>query len=118
MPITMKSKRFKQFQKMKNDGAQKGDIVEQICKALTIHAEIEEEISIRPPAMRSLKRRGFADEAKSSTPRSRALWNSCKMPIPLTNCSTPSQGPLRICDPSRQGRGRGDVPQDQKTTST
>src|SRR3979409_1684888 len=35
---------FKQFQKMKDDGAQKGDIVEQICKALTVHAEIEEEI--------------------------------------------------------------------------
>ena len=35
---------FKQFQKMKNDGAQKGDIVEQICEALTVHAEIEEEL--------------------------------------------------------------------------
>jgi len=35
---------FKQFQKLKNDGAQKADIVEQICKALTVHAEIEEEI--------------------------------------------------------------------------
>jgi hemerythrin superfamily protein len=35
---------FKQFQKMKNDGAQKGEIVQQICKALKVHAEIEEEI--------------------------------------------------------------------------
>src|SRR5258706_15143990 len=35
---------FKQFQKMKNDGAQKADIVEQICEALTVHAEIEEEL--------------------------------------------------------------------------
>jgi len=35
---------FKQFQKTKNDGAGKADIVEQICKALTVHAAIEEEI--------------------------------------------------------------------------
>ena len=35
---------FKQFQKAKNDGSRKGEIVEQICKALTVHAEIEEEI--------------------------------------------------------------------------
>jgi hemerythrin superfamily protein len=35
---------FKQFQKMKDGAAQKADIVEQICKALTVHAEIEEEI--------------------------------------------------------------------------
>ena len=35
---------FKQFQKAKDGGAGKADIVEQICKALTVHAEIEEEI--------------------------------------------------------------------------
>jgi hemerythrin superfamily protein len=35
---------FKQFQKAKNDGSRKGEIVEEICKALTIHSEIEEEI--------------------------------------------------------------------------
>ena len=35
---------FKQFQKAKNDGSRKGEIVEQICQALTVHAEIEEEI--------------------------------------------------------------------------
>jgi hemerythrin superfamily protein len=34
---------FKQFQKMRN-GARKGGIVQQICTALTVHAEIEEEI--------------------------------------------------------------------------
>jgi len=35
---------FKQFMKMKKDGAQKGELLEQICTALTIHAKIEEEI--------------------------------------------------------------------------
>ena len=34
---------FKQFQKMRN-GTRKGDLVRQICTALTVHAEIEEEI--------------------------------------------------------------------------
>ena len=35
---------FKQFMKMKKDGKQKADLIEQICNALTVHAEIEEEI--------------------------------------------------------------------------
>ena len=35
---------FKQFMKMKKDGAQRGELIEQICNALTVHAEIEEEI--------------------------------------------------------------------------
>ena len=35
---------FKQFQKAKDGGSQKADIVQQICKALSVHAEIEEEI--------------------------------------------------------------------------
>jgi len=35
---------FKKFFKMKNDGTQKGELIEQICDALTVHAEIEEEI--------------------------------------------------------------------------
>ena len=35
---------FKQFFKMKKDGAQKSELIEQICTALTVHAEIEEEI--------------------------------------------------------------------------
>ena len=37
-------KLFKQFQKAKDDGQSKADIVEQICNALTVHAEIEEDI--------------------------------------------------------------------------
>ena len=35
---------FKQFFKMRKDGAQKGDLIDQICTALSVHAEIEEEI--------------------------------------------------------------------------
>jgi hemerythrin superfamily protein len=35
---------FKQFMKMKKDGAQKSELLEQICTALSVHAEIEEEI--------------------------------------------------------------------------
>jgi len=34
---------FKQFQKLRN-GARKGDLIQKICTALTVHAEIEEEI--------------------------------------------------------------------------
>ena len=56
---------FKQFQKVKNDGAQKADIVEQICKALTVHAEIEEEI-FYPAARDALAEKGddMLDEAE------------------------------------------------------
>jgi len=35
---------FKQFFKLKKGGAQKEELIEQICNALTVHAEIEEEI--------------------------------------------------------------------------
>lgn len=35
---------FKQFQKAKKDGGEKAGIVEHICDALSVHAEIEEEI--------------------------------------------------------------------------
>ena len=35
---------FKQFQKLKRDGAQKHELVRQICTALTVHSELEEEI--------------------------------------------------------------------------
>ena len=56
---------FKQFQKVKNDGAGKTDIVEQICKALTVHAEIEEEI-FYPAARDALAEKGedLLDEAE------------------------------------------------------
>lgn len=37
-------KLFKQFQKSARDGARKDEIVRKICMALTVHAEIEEEI--------------------------------------------------------------------------
>ena len=35
---------FKQFMKMKKDGTQKSDLIDKICNALSVHAEIEEEI--------------------------------------------------------------------------
>ncbi len=37
-------KLFRQFQKSSRDGARKRELVLQICTALTVHAEIEEEI--------------------------------------------------------------------------
>jgi hemerythrin superfamily protein len=37
-------KLFSQFQKSKRDGSRKQELVRQICTALTVHAEIEEEI--------------------------------------------------------------------------
>ena len=54
---------FKQFQKMRN-GARKGGIVQQICTALTVHSEIEEEIFY--PAVREAldqKDESMMDEA-------------------------------------------------------
>ena len=56
---------FKQFQKAKNDGSQKSDIVQQICKALSVHAEIEEEI-FYPAARDALEEQGedMIDEAE------------------------------------------------------
>lgn len=57
-------KLFKQFQKSRHDGARKSDIVQRICTALTVHAEIEEEIFY--PAMRDAladKDESLMDEA-------------------------------------------------------
>ena len=56
---------FKQFQKAKNNSDQKAEIVEQICKALTVHAEIEEEI-FYPAARDALGEKGedTMDEAE------------------------------------------------------
>lgn len=57
-------KLFKQFQKLKQDGTRKSDVVHRICTALTVHAEIEEEIFY--PAMRdalSDKDESLMDEA-------------------------------------------------------
>ena len=56
---------FKQFQKAKNDSGQKAGIVERICEALTVHAEIEEEI-FYPAARGALEEKGedMLDEAE------------------------------------------------------
>ncbi|HXJ02418.1 MAG TPA: hemerythrin domain-containing protein [Micropepsaceae bacterium] len=56
---------FKQFQKSKDGDARKAGIVEQICKALTVHAEIEEEI-FYPAARDALAEKGedMLDEAE------------------------------------------------------
>jgi|SRR5689334_4841396 hemerythrin superfamily protein len=57
-------KLFKQFQKMSRDGSRKTEIVRQICTALTIHAEIEEEI-FYPAVREALGEKGesLMDEA-------------------------------------------------------
>ena len=56
---------FKQFQKAKNDDSTKSDIVEKVCKALSVHAEIEEEI-FYPAARDALDEKGedMLDEAE------------------------------------------------------
>jgi hemerythrin superfamily protein len=56
---------FKKFEGMKDDNAEKGDIVEQICEALSVHAEIEEEI-FYPAARDALSEKGddLLDEAE------------------------------------------------------
>jgi hemerythrin superfamily protein len=57
-------KLFKQFQKMSRDGGRKMEIVQQICMALTVHAEIEEEI-FYPAVREALGEKGesLMDEA-------------------------------------------------------
>ena len=56
---------FKQFQKVKKNGGDKAGIVEQICDALSVHAEIEEEI-FYPAARDALSEKGedMLDEAE------------------------------------------------------
>jgi hemerythrin superfamily protein len=56
---------FKQFRKAKDDDSQKAGIVGQICTALTVHAEIEEEI-FYPAARDALAEKGedMLDEAE------------------------------------------------------
>ena len=56
---------FKQFQTAKKDGGEKAGIVEQICDALSIHAEIEEDI-FYPAARDALAEKGedMLDEAE------------------------------------------------------
>ena len=56
---------FKKFQKAKDDDSAKTDIVQQICKALTVHAEMEEEI-FYPAAREALAEKGedMLDEAE------------------------------------------------------
>lgn len=57
-------KLFRQFQKMSRDGGRKTEIVRQICTALTVHAEIEEEI-FYPAVREALGEKGesLMDEA-------------------------------------------------------
>ena len=56
---------FKQFEKAKEGGGDKAGIVEQICDALSVHAEIEEEI-FYPAARDALTEKGedMLDEAE------------------------------------------------------
>ena len=56
---------FKQFQKAKKDEGDRAGIVEQICDALSVHAEIEEEI-FYPAAREALSEKGedMLDEAE------------------------------------------------------
>jgi hemerythrin superfamily protein len=56
---------FKKFESAKDDNAEKADIVEQICDALSTHAEIEEEI-FYPAAREALSEKGedLLDEAE------------------------------------------------------
>lgn len=57
-------KLFKQFQKLSRDGGRKTEIVRQICTALTVHSEIEEEI-FYPAVREALGEKGecLMDEA-------------------------------------------------------
>jgi hemerythrin superfamily protein len=56
---------FKKFQQAKDGDSAKADIVQQICKALSVHAEIEEEI-FYPAARDALDEKGedMLDEAE------------------------------------------------------
>ena len=56
---------FKKFEGAKDDDSEKADIVAQICEALSVHAEIEEEI-FYPAAREALSEKGedLLDEAE------------------------------------------------------
>jgi hemerythrin superfamily protein len=56
---------FEKFEDAKDDDAEKADIVAQICEALSVHAEIEEEI-FYPAAREALNEKGedLLDEAE------------------------------------------------------
>jgi len=56
---------FKKFESAKDDNSAKADIVAQICEALSVHAEIEEEI-FYPAAREALSEKGedLVDEAE------------------------------------------------------
>jgi len=54
---------FAKFEKMKSDGPAKKALVEQICKELTVHTTIEEEI-FYPAARAALKDEDLLDEAE------------------------------------------------------
>jgi hemerythrin superfamily protein len=56
---------FKKFESVKDDDSVKADIVAQICEALSVHAEIEEEI-FYPAAREALSEKGedLVDEAE------------------------------------------------------
>jgi hemerythrin superfamily protein len=56
---------FREFQSAKSDDSEKADIVEKICKALSVHAEIEEDV-FYPAARDALAEKGedMLDEAE------------------------------------------------------
>jgi hemerythrin superfamily protein len=53
---------FDEFSEMQDDGERKGEIAERICRALEVHAEIEEEI-FYPHAREATKDDDLIDEA-------------------------------------------------------
>ncbi len=80
---------FGQYEKVKNrDESKKADLIDQICTALSSHAQIEEEI-FYPAARNALEEDGeeLLDEAERTLQRD-------------------GQGPERVCGASRKGRGR------------
>jgi len=60
----MVRKMFKQFEKMKEgDDAEKAELVQRICKELTVHAQLEEEI-FYPAAREAMEEQDLLDEAE------------------------------------------------------
>ena len=85
----------------------KEKLAQQICQALTVHAQIEEEI-FYPAAREALGDDGkeLLDEAKVEHSSLKELISKIEGHHRTTTCSTPCQGVRRIRQTSRQGRGR------------
>jgi len=110
---------FEQFEKAGDGSAKKSGIVEKICKALKVHAEIEKEI-FYPAARGALDEENeeIMDEAEVEHSSIKSLVEQLEDASPGDELfDAKVKVFMRIREASRKGRGRGDVSKSQKDRS-